>query len=110
MVAAKYLTAESVAFQFAQVTENVPETTPGGRPHPFVMSGPNRNRWSELYDMKGAKVGHTYRHGPVVIRVLGTWQSSKSADDKRGYLHVSFDEGEIVCPPLPAETVEVAGQ
>ncbi|SEH96755.1 MULTISPECIES: hypothetical protein [unclassified Leifsonia] len=100
------ITADSVSVLIRQGAWNAP----GDEETPLRVSGPNQNTWGEQYVLKGAKVGHTYRHGPVVIRVLGTWQSSKSADDKRGYLHVSFDESEIVCPPLPAETVEVAGQ
>ncbi|SEH96811.1 hypothetical protein SAMN04515692_108101 [Leifsonia sp. CL147] len=97
-------------FKIYQSTNAYSKSLLGGHSSPEHSSSPNQNTWGEEYVVEQAKVGHTYRHGPVVIRVLGTWQSSKSADDRRGYLHVSFDEGEIVCPPLPADTVEVAGQ
>jgi len=99
------ITTDSVSTYVYQGTRNVRTFSDDNSP-PIVLSGPNQNRWSETYELDRAKVGHTYRHGPVLIEVLGVWESPKHEHDKRGYLRVTFDESKIVCPPLPADTVE----
>lgn len=105
IASSRNFSADGISFRVSQFARRSPRVLPNGDPPPTHVSGPNQNSWGESYDLVGARVGHTYRHGPVIIRVLSVWDSPVN-QYRRAYLNVSFDESKIVCPPVPAQTVE----